>query len=447
MKNIPLIVSLIICIAGCKKFLDEKPDKKLVIPSTLADLQALLDHTNTMVLNEPYGGELSSDNLYLLTSTWQSLPDYDRAMFTWQKDNIYEPTTNDWSNLYRKIYVANTVLEALEKIDRNTGNTSEWNNIRGQALMIRGRCHMQALFLWSPAYDSATAGADMGIPLRLNTDLAETSVRPSVQQVCNQVISDLKQAAPLLPARGIHTVRASRVAAFGLLARLYLSMKDYAAVKRYADSSLQLNSALLNYNSITSTGTYPVPQFNPEISYYITFSNLAFVPGYGRADSSLYLSYTANDCRKTIFFIANPDGSFSFRGSYTGASGCFAGLATDELYLMRAEALARLNETTAALADLNALLQMRMKTGTFISVTAASPQEALAKILVERRKELLFRGIRWMDIKRLNKEAASITQKRILNNSTYTLLPNALGYALPIPEYVIMQSGMPQNPR
>ncbi|HEY6083417.1 MAG TPA: RagB/SusD family nutrient uptake outer membrane protein, partial [Chitinophagaceae bacterium] len=68
-------------------------------------------------------------------------------------------------------------------------------------------------------------------------------------------------------------------------------------------------------------------------------------------------------------------------------------------------------------------------------------------ILVERRKELVFRTIRFTDIKRLNKEGADITQKRIIGGKTYILLPNDPRYALSIPENVIQAGGIPQNPQ
>ncbi|MES2329676.1 MAG: RagB/SusD family nutrient uptake outer membrane protein [Bacteroidota bacterium] len=444
---IAILVLVFLISTSCKKFLDEKSDKKLVIPSTLADLQALLDNSNTLVLNDPYAPEFCSDNIYLLTPSWLSLPDYVRGMYIWNKDNIFEPTTNDWSSLYRKVYVTNTVLETLQKIEKVASNEEEWNNIKGQALMIRGKSFLCAVLIWAPAYDSTSANSDMGIPLRLNTDLAETAVRPSVQQTYVQAISDLQASIPLLPKRGIHQIRACKAAAYGLLARTYLSMRNYPKSGLYADSSLQINATLLNYNTVSISPTFPIALFNTEINYYTTFSNTVFTNSYGRVDSLLYASYAANDCRKTLFFSANTDGSFGFRGSYTASAAGFGGVASDEVYLTRAEAFARAGMTNEALTDLNTLLQARIKTGTFTPVTASGSSDALAKILLERRKELLWRGLRWMDIKRLNKEGAGITLKRIVNNTVYTLAPNALGFALPIPEYVINLSGMPQNPR
>jgi hypothetical protein len=89
----------------------------------------------------------------------------------------------------------------------------------------------------------------------------------------------------------------------------------------------------------------------------------------------------------------------------------------------------------------------RWKTGTFIPVTAASNTEALDIILLERRKELLMRGLRWIDIKRLNKEGRNILPKRIINGQSFSLSVNENRYALPLPDDIISITGMPQNPR
>ena len=86
-------------------------------------------------------------------------------------------------------------------------------------------------------------------------------------------------------------------------------------------------------------------------------------------------------------------------------------------------------------------------TGTFTPYPIQSAAEALDTILVERRKELAFRGIRWSDLRRLNKEGWNITLTRNLNGVMYTLPPNSELYTLPIPPDVINSSGIIQNPR
>ena len=127
-----------------------------------------------------------------------------------------------------------------------------------------------------------------------------------------------------------------------------------------------------------------------------------------------------------------------FKGSYAQSTSVhFSGITTAEMYLVRAECYARKGNKDAALADLNTLLVRRWKAGSFIPVTAATSQDAFNKIMIERRKELLMRSLRWVDLKRLNKEGANIVLKRVENGQTYTLLPNANYYALPIPKDII----------
>lgn len=441
-----MAVLLVLNNSSCKKFLDEKPDKRLVVPSTLTDLQAMLDYSNVMQVNEPYSAEASADNFYLTTANWQSLPETDRAMYTWERDHIYVEIFNDWYYLYNKVYYANVVLDALPKIERNTSNSTDWDNVKGQALMIRGKCFMNALWLWSAAYDGTTASNDPGIPLRLSSDQTEISVRASVKDSYDQVIKDFTEAARLLPSRPLHPIRASKVSAYGYLARTFLSMRDYAHAGLYADSSLQINNSLINYNTLNASANFPISAYNTEVNYAVTYFNSFVDISYAKVDTGLYAMYANNDCRKTVFFKTNTDGSYGFKGTYTGGSGGMAGITSDEMYLTRAECFARGGNKASALADLNSLLQLRMKPP-FAPITANTADEALAIILRERRKELLFRGLRWMDLKRLNKEGANILLKRVVNNQTYILQPNDLRYALAIPEYVINITGMQQNPR
>ncbi len=122
----------------------------------------------------------------------------------------------------------------------------------------------------------------------------------------------------------------------------------------------------------------------------------------------------------------------------------------DELYLVRAESYARAGNATAAMADLNTLLRTRWQAGTYTDMVAASPDDALAKILPERRKELLFRNIRWADLKRLNKDTRfAVTLSRTVNGTTYTLPPNDLRYQVLLPEDAVTygKGVLVQNPR
>lgn len=433
---------------GCKKYLDEKPNQSYTVPVKVADFQALLDYYPKMNNNDPGSGEISSADYYLLDETWQGLStQYFRDMYTWQKDNLFAPGTNEWQACYATVYVANEVLDGLKGIAPAITIRADYNNVKGQALVFRAKSFLQIAAVWALAYDEKSAATDQGIPLRLNGDFNLLSVRSTVKETYTRIIQDLKESIPLLPVKPLALQRPSRPAAYALLARTYLFMRDYVNAGLYADSCLLLYNKLIDFNTLDKTATYPVQRFNPEVIME------SYIPAPGpinakraRIDSFLYQSYQNQDLRKSLFFKDNGDGTHAFKGSYEGGVLLFSGVATDEMYLTRAEASARQGDTNAALNDLNALLKYRF-TGDFTPLKALSSGEALTLVINERRKELLMRGLRWMDIKRLNKEGAGITLVRKINGQTYSLPANDLRYALPLPDDIISLSGMKQNVR
>lgn len=447
-----LFVICVTLLTGCEKFLAEKSDKSLVVPHSLQDMQALLDLFSTMNNGGATSGEISADNYYVPLTEYQALPeDFYRNMYTWQAGDIHMEQYNDWYYTYHAVYNSNLVLDHLTKIPRTAINAVEWDHIKGQALTFRAFRFLSAIVLWAPAYDGTTAAADLGIPIRLGVDFNEPTERATVRQGYQQIIADLEEAIPLLPDQPLGFTRPSRQMAFALLARTHLFMRQYELAGAYADSALQINDVLFDYNEHPLNNLLPGREQNPEIFFIAGPNTYSYIlrPQYARTDTLLYASFHPDDLRKYHFFQENADGSHSFKGNYTGTlNSIFTGMANDEVYLIRAESFARSGQIQKAMDDLNHLLRHRWdRTKAYTPLSASSPAEALEKVLVERRKQLIYRGLRWPDIKRLNKEGANITLTRKIGGETYTLLPNAPHYALPIPDDVIRLSGIPQNPR
>jgi len=452
---LPIPLLILIQLTSCKKYLDERQSDAFTVPTTLTDLQRLLDEKAT--LNEavsPSMPEASADDYFLTFADYNAVGQHSRtAPYTWDTDPFYKD--NDWQKCYYPVYVANLSIEQSDKITRTNLNKEEWDNVRGTAHFLRAYYFLDLLWTYARAFDASSADTDPGIAIRLQSDINVKSTRASVNQSYKQVLSDAITAANYLPDVSIHPLRPSKAAAFGLLARTYLSMREYDSAYKYADKALQIYHELMDYNNdpdiIASFSTVnpPFKKYNKETIYYTSMNSVSpsYLPSYARIDTSLYSSYDNTDLRKSAFFKP-VNNYYSFKGSYVSAPDIqFSGIATDELYLVRAECLARMGNKDGALADLNYLLLRRYKVGSFIPVTAADAQQALDKILIERRKELLMRGLRWMDLKRLNKEGANITLKRILNGQIFTLPPNDNRYAQPIPQEIIDITGMTQNPR
>ncbi|MBW0178985.1 RagB/SusD family nutrient uptake outer membrane protein [Sediminibacterium sp.] len=442
-------------LTACDKdaFLDKKPNSAIIIPSTLAELRSLLDNTQVFTYS-PGLGEMGSDDYYLTEANWQALPFLERSSYTWESD-LYGSQLNisDWSLCYQQILYANIVLEQLEKNPPATSVQAEWNNIKGSAFFLRGFALSNLVQHFAAAFDSATMTTTPGVPIRRNTNVHQNVPRSSIKDCYDSIFTDLLTAAALLSdiVPPVAKNRPSKPAAFAQLARMATASGQYEKARIYADSCLRLYNYLTDYNTVSTTAVSPFDRshaetiyFSQAISTYVvlfTTSTTVF------ADTALYRSYTTNDLRRSIFFRATGGTNMGFKRGYSGTILPFTGIATDEVWLIRAEALAKTGQWQAAMADLNTLLQKRWRTGTFVPLTALNATDALEKIRTERRKELVWRGHRWSDLKRYNKEGANITLVRKLGNQTYTLLPGSNKYVFAIPANEISMSGIIQNPR
>jgi hypothetical protein len=450
MKRNYFIIFLIavLLISGCTKFLDEKPNARLIIPATPDHLQRLLDRESSINATNSTG-EASADNYYATSSDFFSTNEVSKNHYIWGPELVFNNLINAWANPYTIINFTNTALEFLTgSITRTQQNEIAWDYIKGQSLVLRAKSFLILLEQFALAYDPATAGTDPGIVLRLNSDINTPTVRSSVQDCYEKILADLYESIKYLPVVPQHVLRISKPAAYAFLSKTYLFSGNFEKAGLYADSCLQLHHSLLDYNSLTPTLAFPFPPFNPEVIFHSDAGTVSIMAqSRGKIDSNLYNSYHVNDLRKVLFFRNNGNGTYAFKGSYFGSSALFTGIATDEIYLIRAECYAENGQINEAMDDLNTLLVTRWKTGTFVPFTASTREEAIQLVRQERRKETLFRDLRWNDIKRWNKLGANISIRRIIDNEEFLLPPNDNRFALPIPASVVEISGIQQNPR
>lgn len=441
-------ILLVICGFGCRKsdFLNTRPDPSLVVPSTLADYQAILDNDFSMNGEAGYGvvpalGESGADNYFVTDNVYEGVlqPLYKRV-YTWDKAVFQQEQVYDWNIPYQSIYMANVVLDGLANLPVSTDELEQYNAAKGSALFFRSHLFYQLAQVFVKPYDADSAAAIPGLPLRLTSSLTEQLRRSSMAETYQQITADLQTAVPLLPAIPVYATQPSKAACYGLLSRTYLTMGDYDRALLYADSCLRLHAALMDYNSLDTAGYYPVAILNGEVIFQCEMIRAPDVypvnPNYALVDTVLYNAYANTDLRKPVFFKPRNGYQF-FNGSYSWYYGLFAGIATDELYLNRAECYARKGNTQKALDDINTLLVHRYRAGSFIPYNTANTPDVLALVLEERRKELCYRGLRWSDLRRLNKEGAGIALQRIVDNAVYILPANDSRYVYPIPGPVI----------
>lgn len=430
-----------------KGWLDHKTDMKQTTPTTLKDFQGLLDDDeNTMNQWGAALEEVASDGHYINDINFGNTSNIDKNAYTWAK-SLPNVAVNDWNYNYRRILYCNIILDGLKKV--NGANLEEIKNVKGQALFQRARCFYELSQIFAPPFNPNSSSTDLSIPLRLEADVTIPSKRSTVEQTYTQIINDLLLAIDLLPSMPLIKTRGSKVAASGLLARVYLSKEDYSDAGKTADFTLSLYDSLMDYNLLSTNASF-IGLFNKEVIFHNRMNSYSSLSGTRLLiDSSLVAMYDSNDLRRSLFFKRNSNNTYSWKGNYDNVTTrLFSGIATDELLLIRAECFARAGDINRSMKDLNVLLSKRWKnTVPYFPLSASNADDALVKVLTERKKELLLRGLRWSDLRRLNRDSRfAITVTRTVQGGTYTLEPNSYKYTFPIPDDIIQQTGMQQNP-
>ena len=362
MKLKILLFTILICsLSSCQEdWLEEKRSISMVVPQTLNDMRMILNNNRLFYIEGTFYADASADNYYITESIYNALDQSSRNHYTWGAD-LYEgrTTVTDWNKSYEQVLNANIILEGLEQIEVGDQFRIEYNDIKGGALYFRSKAFLNLAMQYAPAFNANEAQSLMGIPLRLSSDIHTPVIRATLEETYKRITEDLSLAASLLADVPEHPTDASKAAAYGLLARCYLYMGDYANALSSAENSLQLYSELLDYNTINPENNFPFQNFNKEVLIYGIHQGLNPLAVDTRAKivPELYDMYDENDLRKQLFFRENTDGTFAYRGSYTESRGPFNGVTVSEIFLIKAECEARLSQTDASMTTLNHLLE------------------------------------------------------------------------------------------
>ena len=465
MKNVTTILAIcvVVMLTGCNDYLDIKP-KGEKIPTTVSDYETLLNYESVQKVSDTYPAYLT-DDVFLpdvaegtatpgLNSVDQSI----RNLYLFKKE-VFGDAQDDgfWFASYNRIYYYNTVIDNIMNADGS--DEQQKLSIRAEALISRALEYLYLVNGYAKYYDVRTAESDPGVPLILDEDISKKNlVRASVKDVYAQIQSDLQTALPNLPmqAKG-NAFRASKAAGYGVLAKMYLYMGNYAKALKAANAVLEMNNSLLDLKKYavvkaqSSIGRTNVPQDidNPE-NIYIKFA--PYVYGLSSkvfGSDELISLFSEDDMRLQVYFTKN------FRNiptdKYVWAPYLRANLAVSspEIYLIAAECEAREGSIERAIALINKLRDNRIKNNT--DIVATDRNDALQKVLEERRRELAMSGmVRYIDLKRLNQESQfAKTVTHVTGEGTFSLEPNSPLYVLPIPAKVMRfnKNSMKQNER
>lgn len=429
---------------GCKgDFLDVKPRKSLLVPTSLEEVQALFDNIQLMNVR-PALCDIATGEFLLPDAAINRLSSVpERGIYQLDVDPYQGAPVSDWDRPYEQIFYANVALEALDKMSEVDKQKNAWKNLHGAALFFRA----SALFYLSQAfcrpYLSETANQEMGVPVPLSSNVNIRHSRGTLAGVYEQIVLDMEAAEQLLDKSTNIKSRPSQPAAWAMLAKIYLAKADYTKAERFADLVLKSRFRLLDFNQF-KTGSFMVfpeilPNGNDEVIMFVsTIAYSFFSNNQKTVDPQLLGLYAPADLRKGHLFYHTATGVAYFSG--------YTGLTVGEMYLIDAECRIRRNDIQGGLDKINSLLRMRFRTGAYSDVTGLSKQAAMELVLQERKKELVWRGTRWYDLKRLNAEGLYVeTLKRTVNGISHTLAPDDRRYVFPIPDDELRGNGIPQN--
>ena len=346
---------------------------------------------------------------------------------------------NLWAQAFYTINNCNLFIDGMNAKGSSVVGAALAANYISEAKFVRALCNYSLLQFYARPFADG-AGSKPGLPLRLigikgsgYSDLA----RSSVAQTYAQIIQDLNDAEGGLPltytTAELNTTRAHRNTAVALKTRVFLSMQNYGAVITEGAKLVPQNTAPFSATSGVANALQPLITniFGANPTYNTTESILSMpmsiasgdAPGtqnplafyfvrngssLGSAEYSLNPlgiianpSWTATDIRRTALVFTN--GAKKFVSKFQGGSPYLDYVPViryAEVLLNYAEALARTNPGVDAkgLAIVNAVRQRSDATTT---ITAATQQQLIDAILLERRIEFLGEGLRNNDLMRL----------------------------------------------
>ncbi|MFD2599243.1 RagB/SusD family nutrient uptake outer membrane protein [Sphingobacterium corticis] len=420
------------------------------------DYKALLNYRVDMEPNL-YFPVLASDDVYSADDSYLNrFMAIDANAYTWAGDIVGDNQEDpDWQKLYKQIYITNQII--AEAPDSRGGSELEKKQIVAQAKVHRATAYYFLVNTYAKQYNPASAGTDLGVPVLTKPDLFAKLDRMPVQGVYDQIISDLTTAMVDLPEMTQVNTLPSATAAKAMLARTYLQMENYPLALQHANEVLAVQNKLTDLQLfVNSPNTYPSLTRDTEEIFIKTTRNtyptLALNP-------ELLNLFEANDLRRTLFVVEGA--AFGTWQSFNGFGynklriisqnqALTNGPTVPEMMLIKAEALVRNAATFAeGIAVINELRKFRFETADYQPFVAANQAEALKLVINERRKELMAKGLRWFDQKRLASEPGFVTtQTRTYKGVTYTLEPNSPRYVMPIAtKYIVLNPEIIQNPR
>ena len=416
-------------VTACDNDLDQFPSN-IASSDSLTSFEGVLNaayfYQHSGVTPMAVMGDFRADNALMEEEPYPAFDRYNGDLVD-MEDQFFSPF---YTGMYKSILSANNVIE----------NSSSPIEI-GEAKFLRALSYFKLV---------KTFG-DVPLNLTASPSVSDQSIlaRQPASSVYAVIVSDLNDAVAAL-GTDINNGRASKLAAQGMLGKVYAQMGDYgnaesnlaAVVNGAAGAGVSLQA---NFADIFGVDN----DLNSEIIYATQVSS-SIVDEYGFSefwswsagldtksllplDQDLVAAFDASpgDLRRDVTINTELMASPKFPQT-GGPDHDWIELRLADAILLYAEALNENGNTAAALTELN---KIRTRAGLGNS-SAATQGEVKQAIADERRLELAFEGQRWFDLVRTGTVDAEMGQTI---NPQYHLFP------VPISEVLASSGVITQN--
>ena len=337
-----------------------------------------------------------------------------------------------WGNYYSAINNINVALAGFETIPtENQDEEDELDLYRADAYLARAFYYHNLVVRFAQDYDPSSASSDLGVPIVLEYDLQARPSRNTVEEVYQQILSDINTARPALSSvNGSSGAQRFNIDVLRALeARVRFYMHDWQGAKTIADQLIGSGRypLITTEEGLNNMWTNDFPQevimqlfvsapneLANTNDIYLRYQGAEdvfqpdFVPSQWVVDM-----YEDDDIRKNVYFTndetvrisgidysdiwivnkypGNPDLFTAANTNYQQAPKVFR---IAEMYLISAESALNIPGGNA-LTPLNALRQARG-----LDALAVSGDDLVDAVRDERFRELAFEGFRLDDLKR-----------------------------------------------
>jgi hypothetical protein len=497
-----LVVAGLLALTSCNDFLDEAPSKTTsLVVTTVEQLDALLGNyssfyqladRNAIYATDDYGLPLE---LFLARPATFSIAAVQYHL--WNTENIaFDGRIAFWPREYQKIFYANMVLQNLDKV---SGQAELKTELKAEAHLVRAYSFLELATKYCLPLDENTKN-EPGLPLKQSTSFEELSSRNTLEDTYTLIEADITEAlkitVPLVKDGRVRHWRGNTAAANALASRYWLGRNNHEEALKYANNALTIYNTLVDYNTEMHYSTRPPTNYTidpndpdkkkvVQLKFPYTHDNQIdmtdmlgwkefyyfrllyheswwYVPGpelldlYERDTMDLRYRYHVVEGYSYDRGMTNP--SYDYPGYvFFFKDRIPSGPTVAEMLLTKAECLARSGDVPGAMSAVNILRAKRLDASlpaNKINLTAATREEAITKILQERRREMPF-ARRWFDIRRLNTNdeafddvtlsrqffpytASAVTTTEPVK--TYSLPKGSRRYAFPIPNTELVSS-------